>query len=114
MMRRRTADGQRMARVRIVTEPHNDYTRFLLDLARINATAGEDIRYLPRDRAKDLDLPGHDFWLIDSSKVAVLRFGEDDVLLGAEIHDEPAVVVKHCYWRDVAWHYAIPVAEYAG
>jgi Family of unknown function (DUF6879) len=114
MMRRRTADGQRMARVRIVAEPHNDYTRFLLDLARINAKAGEDIRYLPRDRAKDLDLPGHDFWLIDSSKVAVLRFGEDDVLLGAEIQDDPAVVVKHCYWRDVAWHYAIPVAEYAG
>ena len=36
-----------MTRVRVVSEPHDDYTRFLLDLARINVAAGEDIRYLP-------------------------------------------------------------------
>lgn len=33
-------------------------------------------------------------------------------MLGAEVHDDPAIVVKHCYYRDVAWHYAIPFAEY--
>ncbi len=112
MMRQRTAAGQRMQRVRIVTEPHSDYTRFGLDLARINVAAGEDIRYLPRDRAKDLDLPDHDFWLIDSSKVGILRFGQDDVLRSAEIPTDPAVVVGHCHWRDVAWHHAVPYGEY--
>jgi hypothetical protein len=114
MLRRRDEDGQRMMRVRIVAEPHTDYTRFLLDLAGINVPAGEDIRYLPRDRAKDLDLPRHDFWLIDSTKVAILAFADDNTLLGAEVHDDPAVVVRHCYYRDVAWHYAIPYAEYVG
>ena len=114
LMRRRSADGRRMQRVRIVTEPHSDYTRFGLDLARVNVPAGEDIRYLPRERATGLDLPGHDFWLIDSTRLAILHFGEDDVLLGAEVHADPAVVVKHCYFRDVAWHYAIPFAEYVG
>lgn len=114
MMRRRTAAGQRMARVRIVSEPHSDYTRFGLDLARINVAAGEDVRYLSRDQAAKLDLPNHDFWLIDSSKVGILYFGDDDVLLGAEIATEPTVVAKHCYWRDVAWHHAIPFAEYVG
>lgn len=113
MMRRRTAIGQRMMRVRIVREPHNDYTRFGLDLAKVNTAAGEDIRYLPRGQAKNLDLPEHDFWLIDSSRVGILRFGNDDVLLGAEVSADPAVVVRHCYWRDVAWHYAVPVMVYA-
>jgi len=114
MMRRRTADGQRMERVRIVSEPHSDYTRFMLDLARVNLEAGEDIRYLPRDTANSLDLPDHDFWLIDSTKLGILRFGEDDILLGAEISTDPAVVVRHCYFRDVARHYATPFRECMG
>ncbi len=112
MMRQRTAAGQRMERVRIVSEPHSDYTRFGLDLGRVNAAAGEDIRYLPRDRAKGVDLPDHDFWLIDSSRLAILRFGEDDLLLGAEVPTDPAVILQHCCWRDVAWHYAIPLMDY--
>jgi serine/threonine protein kinase len=114
MMRRRTADGQRMERVRIVSEPHGDYTRFMLDLAQVNVEAGEDIRYLPRNKANSLDLPAHDFWLIDSTKVGILHFGDDDILLGAEISTDPAVVVRHCYFRDVARHYATPFREYMG
>jgi hypothetical protein len=112
MLRRRAADGQRLERVRVVSEPHSDYTRFGLDLASVNVPAGEDIRYLPRHRAAGLDLPEHDFWLIDSTRLAILRFGEDDQMLGAEVHEDPATVVKHCYYRDVAWRYAIPFAEY--
>lgn len=114
MLRRRTALGERMMRVRIVDEPHSDYTRFGLDLARVNVAAGDDIRYLPRAQAKGLDLPDHDYWLIDSRKLGILRFGDDDVHLGLEVVTDPAVVVQHCYWRDVAWHYAIPFAEYTG
>jgi hypothetical protein len=114
LQRRWAAEGKRMTRVRVVTEPHTDYVRFMLDLARINVTAGEDIRYLPRNQAKGLDLPDYDFWLIDSTKVGILHFGEDDILLGIEILDTPDLVVRHCYYRDVACHYAISFAEYAG
>jgi hypothetical protein len=112
MLRRRALDGQRMIRVRIVAKPHTDYTRFLLALAAVNVPAGEDIRYLPQTQAVGLDLPQYDFWLIDSRKLAILRFAEDNTLLGAEIHEDPAVVVRHCYYRDVACHYAVPFAEY--
>lgn len=110
---KRTADGQRMERVRVVSEPHSDYTRFGLALATHNTGAGEDIRYLRRDLAAGLDLPGHDFWLIDSTTLLILRFGDDDVLLGADLVTDPAVVVKHCYYRDVARHYAVPWQKYA-
>jgi hypothetical protein len=112
MIRQRSQRGQRITRVRVVTEPHSDYTRFGLDLARINAAAGEDIRYLSRTIAERLDLPGYDFWLIDSSKVGILRFGRDDMLMGAEVVIDPPAVARHCYWRDAARRLAVPVAEY--
>lgn len=109
-----TAQGRRMERVRVVSEPHSDYTRFGMDLARrLNVPSGEDIRYLPRRLADELDLPGEDFWLFDSHRVAVLHF-DCDVLLGAELVTDPAEVVRRCYWRDVAWHYAVPLDQCMG
>jgi uncharacterized protein DUF6879/uncharacterized protein DUF397 len=111
---RLAAGGRRMERVRVVDEPHSDYTRFGIDLARrLNVQAGEDIRYLPRQRAEGLGLPGEDFWLLDSSRVLTLHF-DAEMLLGAELVTDPAAVVQHAYWRDAAWHHAIPVDEYAG
>ena len=70
--------------------------------------------YVVQGKLVGLDLPDDDFWLIDSTRLAVLRFGADDILLGVEVDDDPAVVVKHCYYRDVAWHYAVPYADYVG
>lgn len=113
-VRRRSAVGKRMERVRVVTEPHSDYIRWEMDLGHLNVEAGEDIRYLPRDRARELELPEEDFWLFDSVKVARLVFGEDDVRLPTELITDPAEVVRRCHWRDVAWHYAVPLREYAG
>lgn len=108
------AEGRRMERVRVVSEPHSDYTRFGMDLARrLNIPSGEGIRYLPRHRAKELDLPGEDFWLFDSSGVTVLHF-DGDMLLGAELVTDPAEVLKRRQWRDVAWQHAIPLGEYVG
>lgn len=112
MILRRTLDGQRMERVRVVSEPHSDYTRFGLHLARLNVASGEDIRYLSRGAAQGLDLPDHDFWLIDSSAVGILRFGDDDILLGAEVTTDPAVVVEHCQYREIARHAATSWADY--
>lgn len=109
----RIASGQRMQRVRVVSEPHSDYTRFGLALAAHNTTAGEDIRYLPRRQADGLGLPRYDFWLIDSTTLLLLRFGDDDLLLGADVVSDPAVVVRHCYYRDVARHYATPWSDYS-
>lgn len=108
----RNQPGRRMERVRVVSEPHSDHTRFGLALAAHNTAAGEDIRYLPRNRAAGLDPPGDDFWLIDSTTPLILRFGDDDIPLGADLVTDPSVVVRHCYDRDVARHYATPWSEY--
>jgi hypothetical protein len=108
------ASGKRIERVRVVSEPPSDYTRFGIDLARrLNVPAGEDIRYLPRPRVETLGLPDEDFWLLDSSRLLSLHF-DGDLLLGAELITDPAAVVQRARWRDAAWHYAVPVGEYAG
>jgi hypothetical protein len=109
---RRTLAGQRIERVRVITEPWSDYTRFGLNLSRLNVAAGEDIRYLSRDHADELGLPQYDYWLLDSSKMCILRFDDQDVLLGAEIVNDPAVVVEHARHRDIAQRYALPRADY--
>jgi hypothetical protein len=109
---RRTLEGQQIGRVRVVSEPWSDYTRFGLNLSRLNVAAGEDIRYMSRDQAKELELPEYDFWLLDSHKMCILRHDEHDVLLGADIVTDPAIVVEHTYYRDVARRFAIPRAEY--
>lgn len=101
-----TAAGKVIQRVRVVTEPHSDYTRFGLDLARLNVAAGEDIRYLPRPMARELRLPEHDYWLFDSRQLVILRFDGSDRLLGAEPVAEPADIIRHGYWRDAALHHA--------
>jgi hypothetical protein len=113
-VRQLVAEGRRMERVRVVSEPHSNYTRFGIDLARrLNVPSGEDIRYLPRSRARELGLPDEDFWLLDSSRVLLLHF-DGDLLLGAELVTDPAEVVRRAHWRDAAWHYAIPLDRYAG
>jgi hypothetical protein len=113
MVRSAVAAGKRFERVRVVSEPHSDYIRFEIAGTSLNVEAGEDIRYLPRQLAAGRDLPDHDFWLFDSLRVAYLHFDANDRLLGAEIITEPEVVVRHCYWRDAAWHGAVPHDEYA-
>ncbi|MEV6984179.1 DUF6879 family protein [Sphaerisporangium sp. NPDC051017] len=108
-----TSAGKRVERVRVVTEPPPDYIRFELTLNAGNAEAGEDIRYLPRDQAAELDLPGVDYWLFDSRFAVVLPFDDDDVLLDMELMDDPASVVALNAARDAAWHHAIPYPIYA-
>jgi hypothetical protein len=107
MVREATAEGRLFSRVRVVSLPLTDYTRFGLWASGHTAGAGDDIRYLARDQAEAVDLPKHDYWLFDSRTLVVMRFGDDDRFVGAEIIGDPAVIVEHNYWRDVARHHAI-------
>jgi hypothetical protein len=106
LIRQATSEGRRFARVRIVSVPLSDYSRFGLWAAQFTSDAGEDIRYLARDVATGLDLPNHDYWLFDSRLLVRMHFGEQDKFQGGEVIEDPAVVVEHNYWRDAARHHA--------
>jgi hypothetical protein len=112
MVRDVTASGRRVERVRVVTEPHGDYTRYALAGAAINIEGGEDVRYMPRDQAKALSLPDHDFWLFDDQVVAWMHFTDDDAFRGAELIDAPDVVAQHVRWRASAWEHATLYRDY--
>lgn len=108
-----TAAGRRIARVRIVSEPWSDYTRFGVWLAAGTNAAGEDIRYLSRTHPVVAALPTHDYWLFDSRQLYILHFTEDDNLIGAEPVTDAARIVAANAARDAAWHYAEQRDRYA-
>ncbi|HEX7659853.1 MAG TPA: hypothetical protein VF444_10250 [Pseudonocardiaceae bacterium] len=99
----RTA-GRTFARVRVVSVPLTDYSRFGLWASQFTVAAGEDIRYIARDLAAEL--PQHDFWMFDSRTVIKMHFDDQSVYLGGELVEDPAEIVQHNYWRDAAWHQA--------
>jgi hypothetical protein len=105
---------KRMQRVHVVIEPLSPYLQYELTWAYAdNVAAGEDIRILAvREGEWPAGLPRHDFWLYDSNRVGVLHYDPDGRLYRAEIVRDPAEVVRHAAWRDVALHYAIPWNTY--
>lgn len=107
------AAGKQWGRVRVVTEPHTDYTRWLLDVTRSNIEAGEDIRYLPRARADELGLPYEDWWLFDSHYALKFHFDDQGVICRYELDDDIEATVRRNKLRDIAMHYAIPWRDYA-
>ncbi|MFF5630169.1 DUF6879 family protein [Streptomyces sp. NPDC012623] len=113
MIREATENGRRFSRVRVVSTPLTDYSRFGVWCAQFTNGAGEDIRYLERPRARAENLPDHDYWLFDSSRLIRMHFDEADRFLGGELIDDPATVVQHGYWRDAAWHHALGRDEFA-
>ena len=111
MLEEATTEGRTFSRVRVVTMPLTDYSRFGVWCSQFTSNAGEDIRYLPRDQATEL--PEHDFWLFDSSKLVRLHFDERSTWLGGEVIEDLDEIVKHNYWRDAAKHHAVRRDEFA-
>lgn len=111
MIREATAEGRRFQRVRVVSMPLTDYSRFGVYCSQHTNAAGEDIRYLPRDDAADL--PNYDYWLFDSRYLVRMHFDDEDNFLGGEVIEDPAVIVEHNYWRDAAWHRAVRRDDFA-
>ncbi len=113
MVRQAANEGRRFSRVRVISVPLTDYSRFGVWASQFTTTAGEDIRYLIRDRAQGMDVPNHDYWLFDSRLLVAMRFDDSDSFLGGEVVEDPAVIVQHNYWRDVAWHHAVRRDDFA-
>ena len=108
-----TSAGVAVQRVRIVNEPLNDYARFLLAMSPNNIAAGEDIRYLPSDKAAGIDLPKEDCWLFDDDNLVFVIFAGDGRSYGFCQPEDPELTARYARVRDQVWERAIPYAEYA-
>jgi len=109
-VRRRKAQGKTMQRVRVVTLPLSQYATFSFHNAVNNIEAGEQIQYLARTDAAGL--PGYDFWVFDDTRLAVLQFDAADILLGAELTQDPEAVTAHRKHFNDAWTRSIPRTEF--
>lgn len=111
-LRKAVAAGVQVQRVRLVSVPHTAYTRWGLEVARLNVEAGEDIRYLPRDLVKDIRLPGEDYWLLDDDRLILSVFSPDG-RTGGFARENNAALLRQCLAvRDSVWDRAIPYAQY--
>lgn len=112
VVREATERGVIFQRARVVTEPHVDYTRWGLVIAPLNIEAGEDVRYLPRQRVNADELPADDFWLFDDKTVAYSLFTASGAAVGAAVTTDPAIARRCVAIRAAVWRQAIPHAEY--
>lgn len=112
MASRQTAAGRPFQRVRVMSQPLSDYNRYLIYRTPYNLGAGEDIRYLDRSRANELDLPDHDFWVFDSAIVCFLRFTGDGRLIAYDTVTDPAIVARHEEWILRGLAAATPYEQY--
>ncbi|WP_040807949.1 DUF6879 family protein [Nocardia concava] len=104
--------GVRVTRVRVVTEPHSDYQRWLLSITASNVEAGEDIRYLPRHLARDV--PSDDWWLFDDATVGFNLVDNDGKPAGAAITTDPGIAAYCRSVKEMLWQSASPFREYTG
>ncbi|MFI5685922.1 DUF6879 family protein [Streptomyces sp. NPDC051636] len=114
--RREQADlGKRFQRVRVLDEPITPGQLYLLrENTPRNMACGEDIRFLTRAKAEELNLPREDFWIFDSRVVALLHFSDDDEMGSIELITDPVQVLRYAQAREAAWHHAVPYEEALG
>lgn len=107
----RVGAGKLVERVRVQEQPPTDYQRFERRLDRWNIAAGEVMRYMTAQQAHDTGLlPAagrDDWWLLDSSRLIVMKFGSPGRRIANEIVTDPAGVARACRWRDLAIRHSI-------
>lgn len=108
-----TRHGVAVQRLRVVTVPHSDYTRWSLEVARLNTGSGEDVRYLPRHEAGDFAFPSEDCWLLDDDRLVLSLFRPDGRSDGFVATEDVRLVARYRAARDIQWPRAVPYREYA-
>ncbi|GGN11859.1 hypothetical protein FHR83_003495 [Actinoplanes campanulatus] len=112
LVREVTATGRRIERIRIVSVPHVDYSRWGLTVAPLNIAAGEDIRWLPRHLLHGIDVTADDFWLIDDRRVVFTVFTSDGTWSGGAETTDSKIVDRCVRVRNTLGKLAIPHADY--
>lgn len=108
------AAGKTFARVRVYSEPPTEYLRWQSAVTTPrNIEAGEDIRVLTEDQARQLGLPDWDFWLFDETEVLLLHFGDGNALTDATLTDDRDTVSRCRAARDLAVRHSLPFGDYA-
>ena len=98
-----------------VAREQNSITPTEAQLEDVVRRASDAVRASPefRGRAIEIRADCSTTGMFDSRKLVRMRFGDNDVFLGGEVIEDPAEIVRHNYWRDAAWHYALTRDDFA-
>jgi hypothetical protein len=106
--------GIQIKRARIVSEPVSEYISFEQAVtSRVNAAAGELIRWVPRQRVSDLALPGNDVWIFDDSVLQFCFFAGDGQFTGNDVSSDPEVVKLCVSAFEAAWERGVDHDQYS-
>jgi hypothetical protein len=109
LVRAHTARGVQFRRARVVSEPLADYIKFEYAItSEVNVSAGELVRWLPRQSAPGLLVPLCDFWLLDSRVVRFGYFAGNGDFLGDDVTDDHAVARTCAEAFEAVWERAVP------
>lgn len=98
-----TRQGRQITRVRVISEPPSDYQRWGLWALPWHARAGEQIRYMSRHHAEQIDLPlKYDWWLMDDEQVIRLRYTPDGRIISKELTTHQGTITRFRALRDLA------------
>ncbi|MFC6880171.1 MULTISPECIES: DUF6879 family protein [Actinomadura] len=111
-IRELVANGVDVQRLRLVSEPHSEYTEWSISVTPLNVSAGENVRYLPRAMAKDIEFPEEDCWILDDDRLILSLFKQDGGSAGFAVEQSPGLLARYLAVRDVAWSRAIPFGQY--
>lgn len=113
LVREVTGQGVRIKRARVVSEPVTEYIAFEHATTDSNVAAGEQVRWLPRQKASDLLLPGNDCWVFDGRLVRFAYFSGAGEFLGTELSDDPILRQQCAAAFEAVWERAVPHQEYS-
>ncbi|MDX3004487.1 hypothetical protein PWY87_22555 [Kribbella solani] len=111
--REATSRGVEVKRARVVSEPCSEYIKFEHAVTqRVNIDAGEQIRWVPRQRVSAIALPGNDVWVLDGETLQFYFFAGDGHYMGDEITTDPDTVKLCSTAFEAVWELGIDHNEY--
>lgn len=113
LLRKVTASGRSIGRVRFVELPLTEYSRHEFEVAYPLLTeVGEEITVLDRALHPEFDHLRDDFVIFDDTSVMWYRYTADDVLTGYDYSEEPDVVQDRIAVIEEVHAAAVPYREF--
>ena len=114
-VRRKRAEGTRVARVHVCREPLTLYLRYELTWSYAASTAaGEDVRILALAAGEPwpAELPQWDYWLLDEAELLVMRYDTEHRWVGVERVTEPDLLQQAIMAGRFVLNAAVPWRSY--
>jgi hypothetical protein len=112
LMGNNTKAGKTVRRLRIISEPVTSYIRFEWSESDWLLKAGEQVRWLPRNDASTLLLPGNDCWIFDRQTIVFTEYSGDGHVTGHTRSVDPAIAARCVDAFEAAWPLGVPHEQY--